>query len=190
MAAAEAGADAIGLVFYAKSPRCISTEQAAAILEALPPYVTTVGLFVNPSSREVDEVLDSVPLDLLQFHGDENPRFCSLFSRPYVKALRVRPDTDIAAFAQEHQGARGLLLDAWHPEQFGGTGRSFDWKLVGPEELSSRIILAGGLSPANVAEAIETVRPWAVDVSSGVEAAPGIKSHSLMQSFISEVKRV
>jgi phosphoribosylanthranilate isomerase len=190
LAAVAAGADAIGMVFYAKSPRAVSVEQAAAIAAALPPFVTTVGLFVNPGAGQVDAVLGEVPLDLLQFHGDESAEFCALFERPYLKALRVRPGLDIAAFAHAHHAARGLLLDAWDPDQFGGTGRTFDWKLIGPEQRSSRIILAGGLTPANVAEAIQTVRPWAVDVSSGVEDAPGIKSHSLMQSFISEVKRV
>lgn len=190
LAAAEAGVDAIGLNFYPKSPRFVSAEKAAEIVSALPSFVTTVGLFVNPSSREVDEILDQVPLDLLQFHGDETPRFCALFSRPYLKALRVKPDTDVAALAQDYHDSRGLLLDAWHPEHFGGTGHTFDWKLIKPGERSSRIILAGGLTPANVAEAIRTVHPWAVDVSSGVEESPGIKSHSLMQAFISEVRRV
>jgi phosphoribosylanthranilate isomerase len=188
LAAAEAGADAIGLVFYPKSSRAVSIERAADIARRLPAFVTTVGLFVNPSSAEIERVLAEVPLDLLQFHGDESPQFCALFSTPYLKALRVKPELDIAACAQAYKAARGLLLDAWRSDQFGGTGHTFDWKLIGPEAPSSRIILAGGLTPANVAEAIQVVRPWAVDVSTGVEETPGIKSHSLMQAFVKSVR--
>ncbi|MES2604852.1 MAG: phosphoribosylanthranilate isomerase [Pseudomonadota bacterium] len=190
LAAVRAGADAIGLVFYAKSSRAVTIEQAKSILRALPPLVSTLGLFVNASKAEVEAVLAQVPLDLLQFHGDETPAYCAGFARPYVKALRMKPDVDFYAFAGDFQQARGLLLDAWDADHFGGTGKTFDWERVSPTAGSSRIILAGGLNPANVAKAITTLRPWAVDVSSGVEQAPGIKSSALIQQFISEVHRV
>lgn len=190
LAAADAGADAIGLVFYAKSPRNITLEQARRIVATLPPFVVSVGLFVNPVAAEVDAAIRLVGLDMLQFHGDESPEFCEGFSRPYIKALRMKADADPAAFASCHPVARGLLLDAWEQERFGGTGHTFDWQRIKPFAGASRIILAGGLTPANVAEAITTVRPWAVDVSSGVEQAPGIKSAERIHSFISEVRRV
>lgn len=190
MAAAESGADAIGLVFYAKSPRNVTIEQAKGIVASLPAFVTTVGLFVNAEAAEVDAVVRQVGLDLLQFHGDESPAFCEGFSRPYIKALRMKSDADPALFAARHSTARGLLLDAWEQDQYGGTGKTFDWQRIGLAAVASRIILAGGLTPTNVAGAITTVRPWAVDVSSGVEQAPGIKSHQLIQHFISEVHRV
>lgn len=190
LAAAEAGADAIGLVFYAKSSRNITIEQAKRIVAGLPPFVVSVGLFVNPAAAEVEAVIRQVGLDLLQFHGDESPGFCQGFSRPYIKALRMKPGVDAAVFATSHPAARGLLLDAWEQDSYGGTGKTFDWQRIKPLAGASRIILAGGLSPANVAEAITTVRPWAVDVSSGVEQAPGIKSAERIHSFISEVRRV
>lgn len=190
LSAAQAGADAIGLVFYAKSPRALTIAQAQSILQALPPLVTTLGLFVNASKSEVDAVLEQVPLDMLQFHGDESPEYCGGFTRPYVKALRMKADVDLEAFSTAYQQARGLLLDAWDADHFGGTGKTFDWERVRSAAGSSRIILAGGLNPANVAQAITTLQPWAVDVSSGVEASPGIKSAALIQQFISEVHRV
>jgi len=189
-AAADAGADAIGLVFFPKSPRNISIEQAKRIVDCLPPFVVCVGLFVNPARAEVEQVIQQTGLDLLQFHGDESPDFCVGFSRPYIKALRMKPDVDPAVFATSHPAARGVLVDAWEQDRFGGTGNTFDWQRIKPLAGASRIILAGGLTPANVAEAITTVRPWAVDVSSGVEQAPGIKSAERIHSFISEVRRV
>lgn len=185
--AAEAGADAIGLVFYAKSPRAVDVRQARAIIAALPPFVTTVGLFVDASSCELGEILDAVPLDLLQFHGDESPAFCDGFRRPYIKALRVKPGDDIAARVEAYKNASGILLDTYVPGVPGGTGEAFDWSLV-PQGLSKPIILAGGLTAENVAEAIRQVRPYAVDVSGGVEAAKGIKDAEKIRAFMRAVK--
>jgi phosphoribosylanthranilate isomerase len=190
-AAAEAGADAIGLNFYAPSPRFVALARALEIVEALPPFVSVVGLFVNPTRSEVEATLAAVPLDLLQFHGDESPEFCASFARPYLKAVRVRPDTDLLAFQQRYATARGHLFDAWHEELYGGSGASFDWKLLNAaREGGSRCVLAGGLNPGNVAAACRSVRPWAVDVSSGVETAPGLKSAKLITQFIEEVNHV
>jgi phosphoribosylanthranilate isomerase len=200
LAAAEAGADAIGLVFYSKSPRAISFAQANAILTQLPPFVTTVGLFVNPSHADVVATLQAVPLDLLQFHGDESSEFCSAFARPYIKALRVKPErmkpemkpdmlTDSPLASRSYASARGLLLDAWDDQLYGGTGKTFDWHAVETIAGSARTILAGGLTPANVAQAIRITKPWAVDVSSGVEESPGIKSPQLINAFIREVQQ-
>lgn len=185
--AAEAGADAIGLVFYAKSPRAVDVRQARAIIAALPPFVTTVGLFVDASSCELGEILDAVPLDLLQFHGDEPPAFCDGFRRPYIKALRVKPGDDIAAQVAAYKNASGILLDTYVPGIPGGTGEAFDWSLV-PQGLNKPIILAGGLTAQNVAEAIRQVRPYAVDVSGGVEASKGIKDAEKIRAFMRAVK--
>lgn len=190
-AAAEAGADAIGLVFYGPSPRVVSLERATAIVEAVPPFVSVVGLFVNPTRAEVEATLAAVPLDILQFHGDEPPEFCESFTRPYLKAVRVRPDTDLLAFQQRYATARGHLFDAWHEELYGGSGESFDWTLLNAaREGGSRCVLAGGLNAGNVKAACRSVRPWAVDVSSGVETAPGLKSARLITQFIEEVNHV
>lgn len=183
LAAAEAGADAIGLVFYAKSPRAVDVQQAREIVRALPPFVTTVGLFVNASRCELNEILEAVPLDLLQFHGDETPADCEGYNRPYIKALRVRPGDDLEAACKLYRSASGILLDTYVAGVPGGTGEAFDWSLV-PAGLSKPIILAGGLSPANVAEAIARVKPWAVDVSGGVEQGKGIKDHAKIRAFI------
>lgn len=198
LAAARAGADAIGLVFYAPSPRAVSVEEAAEIVAALPPFVSAVGLFVNAEPALVDKVLARVPLDLLQFHGDETPAYCGNFGKPWLKAIRVRPDTYIPGLMDEFHAARGILLDAWHEDVYGGSGRSFDWDLLRAQRGSdsagaadgSRIILAGGLRPDNVAQAIRTAMPWGVDVSSGVETAPGVKSEPLINAFMREVQRV
>lgn len=190
IAAALAGADAIGLVFYDRSPRAIDAGRARAICAVLPAFVTKVGLFVNASHEFVDSMLAAVPLDLLQFHGDENADYCRSFARPYLKALRIKPGMDITAAALDFASAQGLLVDAWHDEQYGGTGATFDWSLLGTAVSSERLVLAGGLNPANVAQAITQVRPWAVDVSSGVESAPGIKDKDRIEQFISEVQRV
>jgi phosphoribosylanthranilate isomerase len=186
-AAAAAGADAIGLVFYAKSPRAVDIAQARAVLAALPPFVTSVGLFVDAPAALVAEVLRMVPLDLLQFHGDEPPEHCVAFGRPWVKAVRVRPGLDLAGEAGRYAGARALLLDAYSPGIPGGTGEAFDWALI-PPALRPRIILAGGLTPDNVADAIGRVRPYAVDVSGGVEAARGIKDHAKLDAFMQGVR--
>ncbi|WP_144171801.1 phosphoribosylanthranilate isomerase [Pseudomonas sp. Kh13] len=188
LAAAEAGADAIGLVFYAKSPRAVDVRQARAIIAELPPFVTTVGLFVNASRCELNEILEVVPLDLLQFHGDETPPDCEGYQRPWIKALRVRPGDDLEAACQLYAGARGILLDTYVPGVPGGTGEAFDWSLV-PARLSKPIILAGGLSADNVGQAIAQVRPYAVDVSGGVEQAKGIKDAAKIEAFIRAVKQ-
>lgn len=187
LAAVEAGADAIGFVFYAKSPRAVDVRQARAIIEQLPPFVTTVGLFVNASRCELNEILEVVPLDLLQFHGDETPADCEGYHRPWIKALRVRPGDDLEAACQQYSGARGILLDTYVAGVPGGTGEAFDWSLV-PERLSKPIILAGGLSADNVGQAIAQVSPYAVDVSGGVEQAKGIKDPSKIEAFMRAVR--
>lgn len=188
LAAADAGADAIGLVFYAKSPRAVDVHQARAIIAALPPFVTTVGLFVNASRCELNEILEAVPLDLLQFHGDETPSDCVGFNRPYIKALRVRPGDDLEAACQHYAGASGILLDTFVAGVPGGTGEAFDWSLV-PARLSKPIILAGGLSADNVAQAIAQMQPYAVDVSGGVEQAKGIKDAARIEAFMRAVRQ-
>lgn len=183
LVAAEAGADAIGLVFYAPSSRAVSIERARAILRVLPPFVSSVGLFVNAGRDEVNRILERVPLDLLQFHGDEEPEACRGFSRPYIKALRVRPDEPLLSRIRLYGDAVGMLLDAYMPGIPGGTGRTFDWSLI-PHDPGSPLILAGGLTPENVALAVRSARPYAVDVSGGVESAPGIKDANKVVSFI------
>lgn len=185
--AAAMGADAIGLVFYAKSPRAVDVAQAKAILAALPAFVTTVGLFVDAPAEEVNAVLDALPLDLLQFHGNESPAYCRAFRRPYLKALAMRPGMDLRVAAEDYVDARALLVDAYHPDAPGGTGTRFDWERL-PAQLGLPLVLAGGLDPDNIADAIRTVRPWGVDVSSGVEAAKGIKSPEKMAAFMRGVE--
>lgn len=185
--AAELGADAIGLVFYAPSPRNVGVEQARAIIAAVPPFVTAVGLFVDPSMDQVESVLRRCPLGLLQFHGDEAPDFCAGFGLPYIKAARVSADADLVQYLSPYHGAQGWLLDAYHDRLYGGTGESFDWKLI-PRQLARPVILSGGLTPDNVAAAVRQVRPWAVDVSSGVEASKGIKDAAKIAAFIAGVK--
>ncbi|WP_445293371.1 phosphoribosylanthranilate isomerase [Ectopseudomonas oleovorans] len=187
LAAVEAGADAIGLVFYGKSPRAVSIEQAAAILQALPPFVTSVGLFVDMPRDQLQQLLQRLPLDLLQFHGDESPADCEGHGRPYIKALRVRPGEDVSAAMAPYAGARGILLDTFVEGVPGGTGASFDWSLV-PENAAKPIILAGGLDAGNVATAIRQVRPYAVDVSGGVEAGKGIKDAGKIRAFVRAVR--
>ena len=189
LAAAEAGADAIGLVIYAKSPRAVSIQQARDIVAALPAFVTTVGLFVNASRGELNEILGAVALDLLQFHGDETPADCESFHRPYIKALRVQSGDDIALLAAPYASARGILLDTFVSGVPGGTGAAFDWSLV-PHDLSQPVILAGGLSADNVQAAIKQVRPYAVDVSGGVEASKGIKDAAKIRAFMQAVGRI
>lgn len=187
--AARLGADAIGLVFAAKSPRRVDPARAAEIVRALPPFVASVALFVNPDPAEVAAVLAEVRPDLLQFHGEETAAFCQSFSLPWMKAIRVRPETDLLQCAADFAAARGLLLDAYSPDAHGGTGHRFDWSLI-PAALPLPVVLAGGLDAGNVAEAVRAVRPWAVDVSSGVEAAKGIKDAAKVAAFISEVRNV
>ena len=185
--AAQAGADALGLVFYEKSPRHVSTAQAASICRALPPFITRVGLFVDASAEIVEEVLHTVPLDLLQFHGDETPAYCAQFDKPYMKAVRVQADTDLLKYAADFAEASGLLLDAYVPGLPGGTGAAFDWQLI-PKNFPKPVVLSGGLTPQNVSDAIQQTRPWAVDVSSGVESAKGIKDQSKIAQFITNAK--
>ena len=189
LAAARSGADAIGLVFYQRSPRHVSVAQAEQLAEALPPFVTVVGLFVNAEAAFVREVLASVPLDMLQFHGDETPEYCEQFDRPYLKAIRVKAGVDLLQCASDFRSAKGLLLDA-HVEGIpGGTGTAFDWALI-PKQLPLPVILSGGLDAENVAAAIKQVQPYAVDVSSGVEAGKGIKDAAKVAAFINEVKQI
>jgi phosphoribosylanthranilate isomerase len=193
LAVAKSGADAIGLVFYEKSPRHVSIEKAAQLASALPPFVTVVGLFVNASAKAVRETLDSVSLDVLQFHGDETPEFCEQFHKPYLKAIRVKPGVDLLQCAALFHSAQGLLLDAHVEGVPGGTGAVFDWTLI-PANLPLPLILSGGLDVENVAAAIRQVRPYAVDVSSGVEAGrgintlKGIKDAAKIARFMHEVR--
>lgn len=185
-AAVEAGADAIGLVFYPPSPRFVSFERAAELASLIPPFVTAVGLFVNPEAEFVNEALAHVPLQLLQFHGDETEADCARYGRPWIKAARVRPGVDLVEFSACHPFASGLLLDAF-VEGYGGGGKVFDWSLI-PVGLGRPLILSGGLDPSNVGEAVRRVRPWAVDVSSGVESGKGIKDAALIAAFIAGVR--
>ncbi len=185
--AAALGADAVGLVFYGPSPRNVDIKQACAVMNILPPFVTSVGLFVNATMAEIQGVLAQVNLDLLQFHGDESPEFCIRFSRPYIKAIRMRENVNLQVEADQYAQAQGLLLDAYHPALPGGTGESFEWTRV-PDDLPMPVILAGGLSADNVGEAIRTVQPYAVDVSGGVEAEKGIKDWDKMADFVAGVR--
>jgi len=189
LAVAASGADAFGLVFYDKSPRHVDILQAARLQDAAPPFVTVVGLFVNPTVDYVREVLAKVPLDLLQFHGEEAPEFCGMFGRPYLKAIRVKAGVDLVECAARYVDAQGLLLDAYVEGTQGGTGESFDWALI-PQNLPLPVILSGGLHAGNVAAGIRQVRPYAVDVSSGVEAAKGVKDAAKIAAFINEVKQI
>lgn len=189
LVAARSGADALGLVFYDKSPRYVSIGQAAKLASVIPPFVTLVGLFVNASAEMVREVLRVVPLDVLQFHGEEDPDFCGQFGRPYLKAIRVKAGVDLVQCASRYSRAQGLLLDAYVEGTHGGTGEVFDWALI-PHDLALPIILSGGLHAGNVAAGIKQVRPWAVDVSSGVEAAKGIKDAAKIAAFINEVNKI
>jgi phosphoribosylanthranilate isomerase len=185
-AAAEAGADAIGLVFYPPSPRYLSLERAAEIRDALPPFVSAVALLVNPDAAQVAQLLGRVRPAMLQFHGEETPQFCAQFGVPYVKACRVRQGVDLLEYLRPFRGAAGWLLDS-HVEEYGGVGSRFDWSLA-PAVHERPIILSGGLTRDNVAEAIRRVRPWGVDVSSGVESAKGIKDAARIAAFVAEVR--
>lgn len=187
--AAHLGADAIGLVFFDQSPRAVDVDMAKDIIAALPPFVSVVGLFVNPTPRQVAAVLHRVPLDLLQFHGNEEPGECTCYNKPYIKAIRVRGGINLHDQVKRYATARGLLLDTYVPGVPGGTGQPFDWSLV-PKNLNKHIILAGGLTPKNVWQVISAVRPFAVDVSSGVELEKGIKDPEKMAAFIRGVNNV
>lgn len=187
LAAAAAGADAVGLVFDERSPRCVSLAQAEAVARALPPFVTVVGLFVDAARGRVDEVLNRVPLDLLQFHGTETPEQCRGYQRAYIKALSMKPDVDLHALEARYADAAGLVLDTYSPAMAGGSGQTFDWTRV-PRDLKKPVILAGGLTPANVAAAIRALRPYAVDVASGVELSKGIKDAGKISAFLEAVR--
>ena len=194
-AVAAAGADAVGLVFYPPSPRSIDVRQAAALLRELPPFVTSVGLFVDPSVQQVEQTLSGVPLGLLQFHGDETADFCAAFGLPYIKAIKIEVGGTAEQASQRcndtmnaHPQAQGFLLDSSVVGASGGTGKTFDWQQV-PAEFWSKVILAGGLGPGNVADAVTRYRPYAVDVSSGVESAPGEKDPARVREFIEAVRR-
>lgn len=187
LVAAEAGADAIGLVFYPPSPRAVSVDQARRIIAALPPFVTTVGLFVNAGRDELNRILDAVPLDLLQFHGDESSAECEGYGRRYLKALRVQPGDDVLAGMARYPGAAGILLDTFVAGVPGGTGETFDWTRV-PARSGRPLVLAGGLTAENVRVAIAQARPYAVDVSGGVECSKGIKDAQKVRAFIAAAK--
>jgi len=187
MAAARLGAHAVGFVFCAKSPRNVAIAAAKKLAGELPPFVTAVGLFVNPAAREVEGVLKEVSLNLLQFHGEETPEFCARFGVPFIKAARVKAGLDLIQYAHHYRAARGLLLDAYVADTHGGTGTAFDWSLI-PSGMPLPVILSGGLNPANVGDAIRRVSPWAVDVSSGVEASPGVKDPQKIAAFMKEVR--
>jgi phosphoribosylanthranilate isomerase len=182
----DAGADAIGLVFYDPSPRSVRINLATEIAAAVPAFVSVVALFVDPTKEYVQEVLNNVRIDLLQFHGDEENDFCSQFKTPFIKAIRVRQASDVVASSLRFPNSVGILLDSYKPGVPGGTGESFDWSLI-PKNHSNPIILAGGLTPENVASAINDVQPFAVDVSGGVEVAKGIKDSEKIKEFVSEV---
>lgn len=181
--ALRAGAHALGLVFYPHSPRVVAIEQASAIAREAGPFTTLVGLFVNASPETINTVLEQVPLQLLQFHGDETSSECTRYGRPYIKALRMRPELDVSAAMAAHPHASGFLLDAYRKGIPGGTGETFDWERV-PRNPDRPIILAGGLSPDNVRQAIAATRPYGVDVSGGVEASPGLKDAVKVNQFI------
>jgi phosphoribosylanthranilate isomerase len=185
-AAAASGADAIGLIFYSPSPRYVAPAQARAIVESLPAFVTPVAVFVNPSPEEVEAAIRA-GAGMLQFHGDETPEFCHAFGRPYVKAARMRPGMDLLEYLSPHASARAWMLDAYHDELWGGTGGAFDWSLV-PARAARPILLSGGLTAANVGDAIRRVRPYGVDVSTGVESSKGVKDAALIAAFIAGVR--
>ncbi|MFC3874583.1 phosphoribosylanthranilate isomerase [Neisseria musculi] len=182
-AAAELGVDAVGLVFYGKSRRAVGIETAQRIVRALPPFVGVVALFVNEEAARIEEILAQVPIDMIQFHGDETPGFCRRFARPYIKAVRVQNTAGIIAARETYPDARALLFDAYIEGEYGGTGCSFDWQML-PPDLGGHWILSGGLTPENVAEAVRITGAQTVDVSSGVESAAGIKSVAKMAEFI------
>ena len=187
LAAVNAGADAIGLVFYAPSPRCVSVAQAQKIVAAIPPFVSVVGLFVNAPTAEIQFILSQVRLDIIQYHGDETPDVCKQINLPYYKAIRVKAESNLLQYAIEFESAKALLLDTYTEAAFGGTGQVFDWNLI-PKNMTKPVILAGGLTAENVAHAIKQVQPYAVDVSGGVEVVKGIKDIAKIAAFMQGVK--
>jgi phosphoribosylanthranilate isomerase len=187
LAAVDSGASAIGLVFYARSPRAVTVAQALRITAVVPPFVSVVALFVDEPADSICRILESVPVDMIQFHGDEPAHFCQQFGRPWIKALRVKPGINLASFCSEYQAARGILLDSWQEGVPGGTGKTFDWQLA-ERGVSLPLILAGGLNEGNVAAAMAALRPTAVDVSGGVEHSPGVKDPAKIEAFIAAVR--
>lgn len=188
LAAANAGVDALGFVFYEGSPRHVNAQEAAGITSEIPPFINKVALFVNPTYDYVMDVLNTSSIDVLQFHGDEDEAFCRSFNKPYMKAIRMKKNTNLNELAATYHTACGLLIDAFDSAQYGGTGKTFDWGLI-PSECSLPLILAGGLTTENIHEAICSTTVYAVDVSSGVEKSKGVKDHALIQQFMHEVKR-
>jgi len=186
LVAVENGADAIGLVFYEPSPRAVSVEQAIKIVSQIPAFISIVGLFVNAEERFVRDVISNVALDLLQFHGDEAPEECSSYGLPFMKAIRVKSDTNLVQYAKDYSASRALLLDTYTEGVAGGTGHTFDWGLI-PSDLNKPVVLAGGLTAENVGSAIQQVRPYAVDVSGGVELSKGIKDAAKIAAFMQQV---
>jgi len=186
--AAQAGADAIGFVFYGPSPRYVEAANAKKVAAVLPPYISKVGLFVNEPAESIESILRELDLDLLQFQGDEGAEFCARFGKPFVRAVRMEPGVDLVEYADRFSAARALLLDAHVPGLPGGTGRTFDWAAI-PRDFPLPLILSGGLDAANVGEEVRVVRPWAVDVSSGVESSRGVKDPAKIVEFIRSVRR-
>lgn len=189
LAAIDLGVDALGFVFHPPSPRYVQPERVRAIIAELPPLVCKVGLFVNHEPHAVREIVAMTGIDLVQYHGDETPAACAAAPRAWIKAVRVRAETDLVACAREYTGAAALLVDSWDAQVYGGSGRTFDWSLL-PDAFARPLILAGGLTPANVADAIRRVRPYAVDVSGGIEASKGRKDREKMHRFVTEVRQV
>lgn len=188
LTATHLGADALGLVFFNGSKRCITIEQARNITAVIPPFISVVGLFVNENADSIQQILTHIPIEILQFHGDESPEFCRQFHRPYLKAIRVRSHEDIIHATQHYPDARGILLDAHIEGTYGGTGQPFDWSLL-PTQWDNNWILAGGLNPHNITQALITTGATAVDVSSGVESAAGIKNTEKIESFINAIRQ-
>ena len=184
--AAKLGVDAIGLVFYPPSPRHVSIEQATKIVDALPAFVNVVALFVDEKESKIRELISKVSIDCIQFHGDEAPADCRVYNKPYMKAIRMKPGLDVLEIAEQYHDASALLLDAYHPGIKGGSGNQFDWDLI-PKDCSLPVVLAGGLQVDNIRQAIQSVRPYALDVSSGVESEKGVKDVAKMAAFIREI---
>lgn len=186
-ASAACGADAIGLVFYPRSSRAVTVDRAADIVAAVPPFVSVVALFVDEPIASIERILSNLPIDVIQFHGEESPEFCQQFGRPWIKALRVKPDLDVGEQCQRFSKARAVLLDSWQAGVVGGTGKTFDWRLA-QKSLPMPIVLAGGLNDNNVGDGMRALRPAAVDVSGGVESAPGLKDVDRIKQFIAAVR--
>ena len=191
-AAVEAGADAVGFVFHKKSPRCAETAAVKAIVRGLPPFVLPIGVFVNEDAKVVRDIMDSCGLTLAQLHGDETAAYCEMLGRPVLKEIRIRDRRSFLALAefQGRAGVRGFLIDAFSPDAYGGTGQVADWSLAAEAASAATILLAGGLTPLNVSDAIRRVRPYGVDVSSGVEVSPGKKDHAKLRAFVQAARLV